>query len=357
MRGRPSKIVHIRVRALDAPMSEPFEIAGGSQAQVRNVLVEATLQDGSVGWGECAPFASFNGETQASTLRAVRAEGPALEGMDASAFEPIARRLERRLEGAARAGLEMAVLDAWARQRRIPLWIYFGGRGHTLATDITIPITAPPQAARAARRIWARGVGTIKIKVGRDLDEDFARVRAVSAAAPKAALILDANQGYSAKTALRLLRLLSGKGIRPALFEQPVSKDDWQGLAAVSKHGGIPVAADETVSSRGDAYRMARLKAASVINIKLMKYGIHEALDIARIARAAGLGLMIGGMIESYLAMGCAAHLAAGLGGFSFVDLDTPLWFARNPMRGLSLRPGGLYRLSGVRAGIGVRPR
>jgi len=90
--------------------------------------------------------------------------------------------------------------------------------------------------------------------------------------------------------------------------------------------------------------------------VKLMKMGILEAWDVALIARAAGLGLMIGGMIETSLAMGCAAHFAAGIGGFSFVDLDTPLWLRKDPTKGLRLGRGGVYDLSRVRAGIGVIP-
>jgi L-alanine-DL-glutamate epimerase-like enolase superfamily enzyme len=117
------------------------------------------------------------------------------------------------------------------------------------------------------------------------------------------------------------------------------------------------VAADESAGSREAVLRLVRERAAQVVNIKLMKCGLLEAWDIAALARSAGLGLMIGGNIESSLAMTAAAHFAAGLGGFCFVDLDTPLWFSRDPMTGVRLGPGGVYDLSGVKAGIGVRPK
>nr|OGS32276.1 MAG: hypothetical protein A3J82_02415 [Elusimicrobia bacterium RIFOXYA2_FULL_69_6] len=169
--------------------------------------------------------------------------------------------------------------------------------------------------------------------------------------------MLDANQGYSPEQSLGLLRRLRGRGIVPVLFEQPAAAEDYAGLRAVSRHGGVPVAADESAGSREAVLRLVRRRAADVVNIKLMKCGILEAWDIAAIARSAGLGLMIGGNIESSLAMGAAAHFAAGLGGFSFVDLDTPLWFSRDPMRGVAIGPGGVYDLSRVRAGIGVVPR
>ncbi|MCX5787477.1 MAG: dipeptide epimerase [Elusimicrobia bacterium] len=351
-------IVAVDARPLTLPMREPFEIAGGAQTRVENVVVRVRLKGGTAGFGEAAPLPAFNGETQASTLKAVRGAAPALIGEDAARPLLLARKIEERLGrlGAARAGLEMASLDAWSRRARFPLWAYFGGAETRLATDVTVAIVPPHEAARAARRIRRLGVKTIKIKIGRDPDDDVARVLAVSRAAPKARLLLDANQGYTAAQALAVLRALSRWGVKPALFEQPVAKDDWDGMARVDREGGVPVAADESVSGREDAWRLARVRAASVVNVKLMKYGIAEAAEVAAIARAAGLGLMIGAMIESSLGLGCAAHLAAGLGGFAFVDLDTALWFTRDPMRGLKLGPGGTYDLSAVKAGVGVAP-
>ena len=351
-------IVAVDAQPLTLPMREAFEIAGGAQTRVENVLVRVRLKGGTVGFGEAAPLPAFNGETQSSTLKAVRRAASALLGEDAARPARLARKIEDRLgrAGAARAGLEMAALDAWARRARFPLYSYFGGAETRLATDVTVAIVPPEAAALAARRIAAMGVGTIKIKIGKDPDDDVARVLAVSVAAPKARLMLDANQGYTAQQALAVLRRLARRGIKPVLFEQPVAKDDWDGIAQVDREGGVPVAADESVSGREDAWRLAKRRAASVINVKLMKYGLFEAAEVAAVARAAGLGLMIGAMIESSLGLGCAAHFAAGLGGFSFVDLDTSLWFARDPMRGLKLGPAGLYDLAAVKAGIGVSP-
>lgn len=147
---------------------------------------------------------------------------------------------------------------------------------------------------------------------------------------------------------------LGARGIRPVLFEQPAEADDLKGMAAFHRKSGIPVAADESLRGREDALKLARTGAAQVLNLKLMKMGMLEAWDCALIARASGLGVMVGGMVETPLAMGTAAHLAAGLGGVKFVDLDTPLWLAKNPTRGVGHR--GVYDLSGVKAGIGVIP-
>jgi L-alanine-DL-glutamate epimerase-like enolase superfamily enzyme len=340
-------------------MNEPFVIAGGEATEVRNVIVRLRLASGAVGWGEGAPLPAYNGETQSVTLRGARAARGVLLGRDAAAWRGLLEKIEARLPrcGAARAALGMALLDAWTRHAGLPLRALFGGAETAVRTDITVSL-APPGAARlAARRIAARGVRIVKIKVGQGLDPDEARVRAVAGAARGLRLILDANQGYGPDESLRLLRRLRRRGIVPVLFEQPAAADDYAGLRAVAAHGGVPVAADESACDRRAVLRLVRERAAQVVNIKLMKGGLLEAWDIAALARSAGLGLMIGGNIESSLAMAAAAHFAAGLGGFSFVDLDTPLWFSRDPMTGVRLGPAGVYDLSGVKAGIGVRPQ
>jgi L-alanine-DL-glutamate epimerase-like enolase superfamily enzyme len=357
--NHPISIAKLRIDALNAPMREPFEIATGTQTEVRNLLVTLRLSDGTTGFGECAPAPHLSSETQDATLGALSSARKQLEGMNASALDPLFRTIDKTCgnDSRAKAALEMALFDAWAQRLGLPLYVYFGGAEDRLMTDVTVPILAPEEAAAAARKILGRGISTIKIKIGKNLDEDEARIRAVVKSAPKSRIILDANQGYRPGEALNILRRMRDVGIRPALFEQPVAKADLDGLAEVQRMGGVPVAADESASSLKDIWRIAKKKAASVINIKFMKFGVREAWDAARAARAAGLGLMMGGMVESRLAMGCAAHFAAGIGGFDFIDLDTPLWFAKDPIRGpLRIGPGGVYDLRLVKSGIGLHP-
>ncbi|MBI4678681.1 MAG: dipeptide epimerase [Elusimicrobia bacterium] len=357
-RGRSRACVGaVSVLPLDAPMNAPFEIATGAQTVVENVLVRLRLKDGTVGWGEGAPV-SYKGETQGTVLKEAAAAGRALGGADATGFRPLLDEVERLLpgSGAARAALSMAALDAWTKRAGIALRLLFGGAERRVRSDVTVAIEPPAQAAASARRIAALGVRTIKVKVGKGFAEDLERVLAVVRAVRGARIMLDANCGYGPSESLKLLARLKRRGVVPVLFEQPASQDDWKGLAEVGRRGGVPVAADESVQGRRDAWRMARERAVDVVNIKLMKYGLLEAWEVALICRAAGLGLMIGGMVESSLAMTCAAHFAAGLGGFSFVDLDTPLWFEDEPMRGVRIGRGGVYDLSKVKAGIGVEP-
>ncbi len=195
----------------------------------------------------------------------------------------------------------------------------------------------------------------IKSKVGLDHAADVARLQAIRGGHPTCQLLLDANEGYDAPTALRLIRLLRSEGIEPVLFEQPVPREDWEGLGRVAREAGVPVAADESCRSPQDALRIAHEGLAQVLNIKLAKCGVLGALEIATIGRAAGLSLMIGGMVETRLGMGFAAHLVAGQGAFSWVDLDTPLLLAADPVSGGYRAQGPSYTVATGESGHGGR--
>ena len=118
------------------------------------------------------------------------------------------------------------------------------------------------------------------------------------------------------------------------LLEQPVVRDDLDSMAAIRRETGIPVAADESVRSLADAHEVVARGAADYINIKIMKTGVAEATEIASFTKASGLKLMIGGMLETRIAMGCSFSLVLGLGGFDVLDLDTPLLLANDPVSG-----------------------
>ena len=126
---------------------------------------------------------------------------------------------------------------------------------------------------------------------------------------------------------------------------------------ALIAESGWLVAADETVTTAADARRVVAERSAQVINIKLMKAGVAEALEIAAVAKGAGLALMIGGNVESILAMTVSACFAAGQGGFTFADLDTPMFLASNPFDGGYALHGGRISLAHIAAGHGVSPK
>jgi len=348
--------------ALDIALLTPFGISGGAQNVAANVLVTLELSDGTRGYGEAAPLPPYNGETQAQALATLRDAqrwlvGRALE----SDWRILAAEFRQRGGascGSAQCAFESALLDAWTRRAGVPLWRFFGGAGTDLETDMTVTTGTPAEAAIAAREIRARGIRQIKVKVGGKAGptHDLERLAAIHQAAPESPLILDGNAGVSRADATTLVQGLKALGIAPALLEQWLAKSDLEGAAALRGESGWWVAADESVTTAEDARRVVAAGAADVINIKLMKAGIAEALEIVSVARQAGLGLMIGGNVESILAMTVSACFAAGQGGFRFADLDTPLFLAENPFHGGFTLTGGAISVAHLTAGHGVVP-
>ncbi len=340
-------ISRIEVRPLDVPLLAPFTIAVSSLEHVANVVVRLELDDGSVGWGETPTLPSVTAEDQATALHLLQESAGALIGRNTGEWRRIAHDLADHIPGypAVRAGLEMALIDALCRSWRVPLFRFFGGWQSSIVTDITIPICECDEAERLATYYRRMGFTTLKTKIGRDPSQDMDRVRAIWRGYPGCRLVLDANEGYAPEQALDLLRELRGRGIEPSLLEQPVPREDWEGLGRLAREASIPVAADESCRSTHDALRITREGLAQVINIKLAKCGVVEAMAIAAIAKAAGIALMIGGMVETRLAMGFGAHFAAGLGGFTWIDLDTPLLLGQDPVRGGYVATGPTYDL------------
>src|SRR3989442_12751266 len=346
----------VSVEPLNIPLLEPFTIATGSVSEAQNVLITITLNDGSRGYGEYAPFNPSTGETQETALAATRGCAALIEGKDAANWRTISKLIRSVYfsQATACAGIEMALLDALTRSYGIPLYIFFGGASASVETDMSIPLVAPEHGYELAKDIVARGITTIKIKVGGDIREDVARVEAIREAAPGIGLTLDANQGYTANEALLCLEALDDRDIRPLMMEQPVHKDDYEGLRYVTQHTTVPVAADESAYSAANVAHLIAMGAVNVVNIKLMKSGFVEALDIAAVCRATHTQLMIGAMMESRLATSAAAHFVAGLGGFRYIDLDTPMLLADDPFTGGYEQSGGVYEVSGVKSGLGI---
>ncbi|WOL18490.1 L-Ala-D/L-amino acid epimerase isoform X2 [Canna indica] len=350
-------VIRAEGRPLNVPLARPFTIASSRLERVGNVAIRVELCNGSVGWGEAPVLPSVTAEDQPTALEAAAAACKALIQNPPMTLGAVLTEVGRLLPGhdfaSVRAGVEMALIDAAASSIRIPLWRLFGGASNSITTDITVPIVSPTEAAELAAKYCRQGFSTLKLKVGKDLNSDIEVLRAIRSVHPDCSFILDANEGYKAHQAIEVLDKLNAMGVTPILFEQPVHRDDWEGLYLVSHVAkdkyNISVAADESCRSADDAHKIIQGNLAHVINIKLAKLGVIGALEIINIAKESGLGLMIGGMVETRLAMGFAGHLAAGLGCFSFVDLDTPLLLSDDPVIGGYEALGSVYNFSNPR--------
>jgi L-Ala-D/L-Glu epimerase / N-acetyl-D-glutamate racemase len=322
---------------VDIPLTEAFVIATGARLVAENVFVRVTLSSSIQGYGEAAPFPEVGGENRESCLRALQQLSNAILGRSAADYECIGPLLAEQAptHPAARCALETACIDAYCHASNIPMWQLWGSadvREHE--TDITIPICDLDKTLRLAREWHAKGFRLLKMKVGSDVDKDIRRLEAVHKSLPGVSFIGDGNQGFSHEDCLEFANGIKNFGGKMVLLEQPVVRDDLDSMAAIRRETGIPVAADESVRSLTDAQQVVARQAADYINIKIMKTGVAEAVQIASFVKQAGLKLMIGGMVESRIAMGCSFSLVLGLGGFEILDLDTPLLLARDPVNG-----------------------
>lgn len=326
------RIVAVDVEPLDLPMEEPFEIALGTQRRAENVLVRAETDSGTVGWGEGAPIPPVTGETQGAAIESARAAAALLEDEPVTEYRRLVEAVRSAIPGMVSASfaVETALLDAYCRERELPMSELFGGPPTAVETDLTIPIVPPRDAGEAAAAAADAGFDHLKVKTGGDATVDVARVVAVAESAPDAEVKVDANQGWTVPETVKFAREVRDRGVDLALIEQPVRADDLTGLARVRDAVAVPVAADEAVFTPADALAVVRADAADVVNVKLGKSGPLAAAEIAAIAEAANLELMIGCMLESAVGIHASAHVVAGSGAFSYVDLDGNLLLAED---------------------------
>ena len=333
----PSTITRIEYWPVDIPMTAPFVVATGARTIAENIFLRVTLSNGAQGYGEAAPFPEVGGETRESCLIARPRLGKAILGHSAASYTNIGHVLSEQApnDPAARCGLETAVIDAYCRASNILMWQLWGSADvRARETDITIPITDLDKTVALAREWYAKGFCLFTMKVGKDIASDIRHLEAVHRALPGISFIGDGNQGFSRQECLTFAQGVHRFGGTMALLEQPVVRDDLDSMAAIRRETGIPVAADESVRSLADAHEVVARGASDYINIKIMKTGVAEAVEIASYTKAAGLKLMIGGMIETPVAMGCSLSLVLGLGGFDVLDLDTPLLLTSDPVTG-----------------------
>jgi L-alanine-DL-glutamate epimerase-like enolase superfamily enzyme len=219
----------------------------------------------------------------------------------------------------------MALYDLAAKNAGLPLYKYLGGKIKDIESDLTIGIDTPENMAETAAKFIADGVRMIKVKLGKDPATDIARIQKIrEAVGSNIILRIDANQGWSYNDAVTALTGLAKYDIQ--FCEQPMRTFNDHLLPALCAISPIAIMADESVYTHHDAQRIIESKACASINIKLAKSGgIKEALAINKVAEAAGIPCMLGGMLESRLALSAKVHLAMSLDNIKFYDLDTCL--------------------------------
>ena len=293
------KVESIEIFRVDMPMRGYFRNANHNHNVQPAVVVRATSDDGFAGVGDVEPVAGYSGLGRDEVAEAIEAKlAPALIGADPRRARELTRRMDAAWDGCdgGKGALSLALADLHAKSLGVPLHELLGGAvKDEVRFNAWIGIQPPEEAAREAKGFYERGWRACKVKAGGDVAADAARVLAVrEAAGDDFEIRIDANESYAGvEDAVALAREVEGARIQH--FEQPVPREDVEGLARVRRAVGIPIMADECVFGPESLLRVIRAEAADVIKVKIMKQGGPlRVRDMVATAEAAGMKLVIG---------------------------------------------------------------
>lgn len=320
------RITQTEIFRLTIPM-EPFVIATETSYHTQNVFIRIHTDEGIVGMGECSAFPMLAGETQTTCFEIAKEFARILKGKDPLAIGDCLQSLHDYIafNSTIKSAFDIALHDIAAKSAGVPLFKFLGGKLKSIQTDLTIGIDKPEKMAATAIEFIKNGVKTIKIKLGKNYKEDVERVKLIRhAVGPDITLRVDANQGWNYEEALFTLTNIAPFDIQ--FCEQPMRQWNDPLLPALRKKSPVKIMADESVFNHYDAIRLIEAEACDYINIKLAKSGgILEAIKIADEAQKRNIPCMLGGMIESRLALTAKVHLAMSHDNIVFYDLDTCL--------------------------------
>jgi L-Ala-D/L-Glu epimerase len=360
------RIERLTLHRRSIPLKRPFVTAIRTAYSMDVLLVEVGDSDGRSGWGEAPTSWRVTGESPESVTAALL--GPLSEtviGHSSSEPEALSAELERSVarNSSARSALDCALYDLAARSVDVPLFRYLGGSTSEVRTDVTLSAvideTEVASLCHTALEFANAGLRTLKMKVGAGGDDVRAALAVREAIGPGVRLRLDANQGWTPQSAIRIIGSLEDAGADLELVEQPVSREDIEGLAYVTTRVATSIMADEAVWTTRDLREVIRLRAADLINIKLAKCGgLREALELVKLARENDVVAIAGCMAESHVGIAAAAALASAMGSdvrdeSIAHDLDGGMLLIHNPVDGGVSYDGDRVTLSGL-PGTGI---
>lgn len=317
-------IKEIEIYRLSIPM-EPFVIATGTMDYAQNTFVKISTDAGIYGVGECSAFPMIVGETQNTCLAVAQDFAKIWKGKNPLDIPARLAELHLYIAGNAtiKSAFDMALYDLAAKAAGLPLYQFLGGKKRDIVTDITLGIASPEEMAAKALTLKESGAFALKVKLGKNPQDDIARIKAIRQSVGfDIPIRIDANQGWSYEGAIEALQGLEPYKIQ--FCEQPMRTYNDHLLPELRTQTIVPIMADESVYSHHDAERLCKADACDYINIKFSKSsGIYEALKIQAVAAEYNIPCMIGGMLESRLALAAKVHFAYAAPNVKFYDLDT----------------------------------
>jgi len=335
-------IQNIETILVDVPTIRPHKLSVATMNTQTLVLVRVTCADGIEGWGEATTIGGLNyGEESPESIKTNIDTylAPLLAGMDAAQPAKAMAKIRKTIQGNrfAKCALETALLDAQARRLGIPLSELLGGRvrdalpvAWTLASGDTAK-----DIAEAEHMLDIRRHRIFKLKIGlRGVDEDVAHALAIKRAlGERASVRVDVNQAWSESESVRGIAKLEAGGID--LIEQPVRAHDHAALARLKARFDVAIMADEALHGPVDAMALARMDAADVYAVKITQSGgLTPALDVATVARLAGIGVYGGTMLEGGIGTAATAHVCATFADLAWgTELFGPLLLTEEVLR------------------------
>jgi L-alanine-DL-glutamate epimerase-like enolase superfamily enzyme len=322
--AKPLLITHIDIYRFSIPM-EPFTIATGTMDHAQNVFIRVYTNSGIYGVGECSAFPMIVGETQDTCLVMAKAFAELWKGRDALDIPARLQQLHNFTAGntTIKSAFDMALYDIAAKHAGLPLYKYLGGERREVESDITIGISSPQIMAQKAVDFRASEARILKVKLGKDAIIDVERIKQIrEAIGPDMKIRVDANQGWSFDEAAFALQAIAKYNIE--FCEQPMRTWYNDRLPELMKLTPVKIMADESVYNHHDARMQINTGSCDYINIKMSKSGgIYEAKKIHDTAAEKGIACMMGGMLESRIALSAKLHFIYASPNIIFYDMDT----------------------------------
>lgn len=351
------KIKNIKSWVTDLGNTKPYTIAFKTVDEVRNAFVEITLDNGTTGIGAANPSEYVVGETLDQTVAALAEKNlEFLIGRDIREFNQLLYDVQIKFSKSfgARAALDIALHDAFTKYLNVPLVKFLGQKITSMPTSNTIGIKNVEETLKEATEYGERGFKVLKVKLGKDLEEDIERIVKLREKFGKKFVIrIDANQGYTVQQTIDFYNRT--KHLDVELIEQPLPAKAISEMKALPEEIKKIIAADESLISPLSAMELIKPpKASGIFNIKLMKCGgVSQGIKIADIAAHENIDLFWGCNDESIVSITAALHAAFACANTKYIDLDGSLDLARDEVKGgFILKDGVMY--CSDKPGLGV---
>jgi len=319
-KGVDMKIIQIEAIPFKIPYLTPLKwgLAGYLEA-AEHVLVRVHTDDGIIGIAEATPRPTIYGESQASILYAIKNWfGPMIIGLDPNHTEKIWSKFDTlHWNPTAKGAIDLALWDATAKARGLPLWEILGGSSDRLPVSWMLGMRSTSEMIQEAMDMRAKGFKSFKVKVGIDPGKDIQVIKSLrESIGPDVLIYADANMAYDVSTAIRTIKKMEEYGL--AFVEEPIPVWNWRGREKVAQAISIPIMGDESVFTPQDVAREIDLGAIGIISIKTPRTGYTLSLKIIHQAEMAGIPCLMGTQAETGVGTLASAHFGAARRNVSY---------------------------------------